>query len=194
MDILIRGGRVIDPGNFDGQADLYIKDKKIAALKPGGGGEAPGEGCRVVEAQGKVVTPGLIDLHVHLREPGQEYKETIASGCRAAVAGGFTAVCAMPNTQPVNDCAQVTEFILAQAHLAGTARVYPVGAVSPGSAGEGLAPLHELKAAGAVAFSDDGRPVASALLMRRALEYARGLGMPVIAHCEEPGAVQALHL
>ena len=186
MDILIRGGRVIDPGHCDGVADLYIRDGKIAGLTHGGGNEPPPEGCRVVEAAGMVVVPGLIDMHVHLREPGHEYKETIASGCRAAVAGGFTAVCSMPNTSPINDCAQVTEFILAQAQAAGAARVYPVAAVSPGSRGEGLTEFAELTACGAVAFSDDGRPVANSLLMRRALEYARGFGLPVIAHCEDP--------
>jgi dihydroorotase len=186
MDILIRGGRVIDPGHCDGVGDLYIRDGKIAGLTLGGGGDAPPDGCRVIDARGLVVTPGLIDLHVHLREPGHEYKETIASGCRAAAAGGFTAVCSMPNTNPVNDCAQITEFILAQASEAGAARVHPVAAVSPGLKGEGLTEFAELIQCGAVAFSDDGRPVANSLLMRRALEYARGFGIPVISHCEEP--------
>ena len=186
MDLIIRGGRIIDPGHFDGEADLYIKDGRVAALKPGGGEGGDEKTVRVLDARGKIVTPGLIDLHVHLREPGEEYKETIASGCQAAVAGGFAAVCAMPNTHPPNDCAQVTEFILEKASDAGAARVYPVGAISPGLAGNGLAPLHELHAAGAVAFSDDGRPVASSLLMRRALEYAQGTGGPIISHCEDP--------
>jgi dihydroorotase len=186
MDLIIRGGRIIDPGHFDGEADLYIKDGRIAALKPGGGEHDLNGGGRVIDARGQIVAPGLIDLHVHLREPGHEYKETIASGCRAAAAGGFTAVCAMPNTNPPNDNAQVTEFILEKAATAGAARVYPVAAVSPGLRGEGLTPFHELRAAGAVAFSDDGRPVANSLLMRRALEYARGTGCPVIAHCEDP--------
>ena len=185
MDILIRGGRVIDPGHCDGVADLYIRDGKIAGLTLGGGDSPPAD-CRVIDATGLVVTPGLIDLHVHLREPGHEYKETIASGCRAAAAGGFTAVCAMPNTHPVNDCAQITEFILAQAQEAATARVYPVAAVSPGLRGEGLTEFAELKRCGAVAFSDDGRPIANSLLMRRALEYARCFGLPVISHCEDP--------
>ena len=186
MDILIRGGRVIDPGYCDGVADLYIRDGLVAGLTHGGGNGSPPEGCRVVEAAGMVVVPGLIDLHVHLREPGHEYKETVASGCRAAAAGGFTAVCSMPNTSPVNDCAQVTEFILAQAQAAGAARVYPVAAVSPGSRGAGLTEFAELRRCGAVAVSDDGRPVANSLLMRRALEYAGAFAMPVIAHCEDP--------
>ena len=186
MDLIIRGGRVIDPGHFDGEADLYIKDGKVAALDPGGRSGADRKDARIIDARGKIVTPGLIDLHVHLREPGHEYKETIASGCRAAAAGGFTAVCAMPNTNPVNDCAQVTEFILEKAQDAHAARVYPVAAVSPGLEGDGLTPFHELRAAGAVAFSDDGRPVVNSLLMRRALEYACGTGCPVVAHCEDP--------
>ena len=186
MDLIIRGGRIIDPGHFDGEADLYIKDGKVAALKPGGGEDARAKEERVIDARDKIVTPGLIDLHVHLREPGEEYKETIASGCQAAAAGGFTAVCAMPNTHPPNDCAQVTEFILEKAKNARASRVYPVAAVSPGLAGEGLTAFHELAAAGAMAFSDDGFPVANSLLMRRALEYARGAGRPVIAHCEDP--------
>ena len=186
MDLIIRGGRVIDPGHFDGEADLYLKDGKVAALEPGGRSSADREAGRIIDARGKIVTPGLIDLHVHLREPGHEYKETIASGCRAAAAGGFTAVCAMPSTNPSNDCAQVTEFILERARDAHAARVYPVAAISPGLAGDGLTPFHELRTAGAVAFSDDGLPVVNSLLMRRALEYARGTGCPIIAHCEDP--------
>jgi dihydroorotase len=134
---------------------------------------------------GLVVCPGLIDMHVHLREPGQEHKETVATGCAAAVAGGFTAVACMPNTSPVNDNAGVTTFILQKAAEAGLARVYPIGAVSRGQNGEQLADIAELRDAGCVAVSDDGRPVATAILMRRALEYAGMFGMPVIEHCEE---------
>lgn len=186
MDLIIRGGHVIDPGHFDGEADLYIKDGKVAALNPGGGFKADENNVHTIDARGKIVTPGLIDLHVQLREPGHEYKETIASGCRAAAAGGFTAVCALPNTAPPHDCAQVTEFILEKAKRARSAKVYPVAAISPGLTGEGLTPFHELQAAGAVAFSDGCFPVTSSLLMRRALEYARGTGLPVIAHCEDP--------
>ena len=133
-----------------------------------------------------MVCPGLIDLHAHLREPGQSAKETIATGVASAVAGGFTAVACMPNTSPINDNAGVTEFILKKAAEAGLARVYPIGAVSRGSDGEQLADIGELRAAGCVAISDDGRPVKTALLMRRALEYAAMFGMPVLDHCEDP--------
>ena len=133
-----------------------------------------------------MVTPGLIDIHVHLREPGQEHKETIATGTASAVAGGFTAVACMPNTDPINDHAPVTEFILKRAAEAARARVYPIGAVSIGSKGEQLTEIGDLRAAGCVAITDDGRPVATALLMRRALEYAAMFGMPVIDHCEDP--------
>jgi dihydroorotase len=186
MDLMISGGRIIDPGHFDGEGDLYIKDGLVAALKPGGGDPHAQKCGRIIDAGGKIVAPGLIDMHVHLREPGHEYKETIASGCRAAAAGGFTAVGAMPNTNPPNDCAQVTEFIREKARDARAAKVYPVAAISPGLAGEGLTAFYELKSAGAVALSDDGNPVVNSLLMRRALEYARGAGMPIIAHCEDP--------
>jgi dihydroorotase len=186
MDLMISGGRIIDPGHFDGEADLYIKDGLVAALKPGGGDPHAQKCGRIIDARGKIVAPGLIDMHVHLREPGHEYKETIASGCRAAAAGGFTAVGAMPNTNPPNDCAQVTDFIREKARDARAAKVYPVAAISPGLAGEGLTAFYELKSAGAVALSDDGNPVVNSLLMRRALEYARGAGMPIIAHCEDP--------
>src|SRR6185436_11815705 len=133
-----------------------------------------------------VIVPGLIDMHVHLREPGQEHKETVATGVASAVAGGFTAVACMPNTSPINDNAGVTEFILKKAAEASLARVYPIGAVSKGSKGEQLADIAELKAAGCVGLSDDGRPVATALLMRRALEYAGMFNMPVLEHCEDP--------
>ncbi len=186
MDLIISGGRIIDPGHFDGEGDLYVRDGLVAEIKPGGADPPREKAGRIIEARGKIVTPGLIDMHVHLREPGHEYKETIASGCRAAAAGGFTAVCVMPSTTPPNDCAQVTDYIREKARDARAAKVYPVAAISPGLAGEGLTAFHELKAAGAVALSDDGCPVANSLLMRRALEYARGADMPIIAHCEDP--------
>ncbi len=184
MRLLMKGGRIIDPANGrDGAFDLLIEDGRIARV----GRDLPVDGAEVLEIKpGWIVAPGLIDIHVHLREPGQEHKETVATGTAAAVAGGFTAVACMPNTDPVNDHAGITQFILKKAAEAGLARVYPIGAVSIGSAGERLAELGEQKAAGCVAFTDDGRPVATALLMRRALEYAGMLGVPVIDHCEDP--------
>jgi len=184
MGIILKGGRVVDPANGrDGEFDVLIENGAIARI----GRNLPVEGADVFEIKrGWVVAPGLVDIHVHLREPGQEHKETIASGTASAVAGGFTAVACMPNTEPVNDHAGITEFILKKAAEAGLARVYPIGAVSIGSKGDQLAELGEQKAAGCVAFTDDGRPVATALLMRRALEYARMLGVPIVNHCEDP--------
>ncbi|HMU61994.1 MAG TPA: dihydroorotase [Gemmatimonadales bacterium] len=181
--ILIRGGRVIDPSRgTDGVADLLVEDGKVGAV--GRGVEAP-PGAQIIDASGKVVAPGLIDLHVHLREPGQEDLETVASGAMAAAAGGFTAVCAMPNTDPVTDNQAAVGFIVSQAQRAGKARVYPIGAVTLGQRGEQMAEFGELVGAGAVAVSDDGKPVASSHMMRTALEYARTFGIPVANHCEE---------
>src|SRR5688572_28190187 len=184
MKKLLKGGRVIDPVNgIDGIHDILIDGDRIARV----GRDLPVDGATVVEVPaGFVICPGFIDMHVHLREPGQEHKETVATGTAAAVAGGFTAVACMPNTTPVNDDANVTAYILAKAAAAGLARVYPIGAVSRGSKGELLADIAELKAAGCVAITDDGHPVATALLLRRALEYARMFDMPVIEHCEDP--------
>ena len=184
MKIILKGGRVIDPANGrDGEFDVLIDNGTIARV----GRNLAVDGADVFEIRrGWIVAPGLVDIHVHLREPGQEHKETIASGTASAAAGGFTAVACMPNTDPVNDHAGITEFILKKAAEAGRARVYPIGAVSIGSNGEQLAELGEQKAAGCVAFTDDGRPVATALLMRRALEYAGMLGVPIINHCEDP--------
>jgi len=184
MKLLLKGGRVIDPANGrDGAFDVLIEDGRIAKV----GRDLPVAGAEVFEvARGWIVTPGLIDIHVHLREPGQEHKETIASGTASAVAGGFTAVACMPNTDPINDHAGITQFVLKKAAEARLARVYPIGAVSMGSKGEQLAEFGEQKAAGCVAFTDDGKPIASALLMRRALEYAGMLGVPIINHCEDP--------
>ncbi len=181
--ILLKGGRVVDPANGrDGVFDVLIDGDRIAGV----GRDLPAGSARILEVPaGLVVCPGLIDMHVHLREPGQEHKETVATGTAAAVAGGFTAVACMPNTAPVNDNAGVTAFILRKAAEAGLARVYPIGAVSRGQAGAELADLAELRQAGCVAVTDDGRPVATALLMRRALEYASMFGLPVIEHCEE---------
>jgi dihydroorotase len=181
--ILIRGGRVIDPASgVDGPADVLLLDGKVTAVSPG---IAPREGAEVLDATGCVVAPGFVDLHVHLREPGREDVETIATGARAAVAGGFTSVCAMPNTDPVTDNQAAVGFIVSQARRARTARVYPIGAVSLGQRGEQLAEFGELVGAGAVGVSDDGRPVATAHLMRTALEYALSFGIPVIDHCED---------
>ncbi len=182
--ILLRGGRVIDPSRgLDETSDVLLQQGKIAAV---GRNLGTPDGAEVVDATGKVVAPGLIDLHVHLREPGQEDLETVASGAMAAAAGGFTAVCAMPNTDPVTDNQAAVGFIVSQAQRAGTARVYPIGAVSLGQKGQQLAEFGELVGAGAVAVSDDGKPVASSHLMRTALEYARTFGIPVADHCEEP--------
>src|SRR3954468_24319644 len=182
--ILLKGGRVVDPVNGrDGVFDVLIDGDRIARV----GRDLPiANGVAVVDVpSGLIVCPGLIDMHVHLREPGQEHKETVATGTAAAVAGGFTAVACMPNTSPVNDNAGVTEYMLKKAAEANLARVYPIGAVSRGQKGEQLADIAELKRAGCVAITDDGHPVATALLMRRALEYASMFDMPVIEHCEE---------
>jgi dihydroorotase len=184
MKRLLRGGRVVDPVNGrDGMFDILIDGDRIAAV--GASLQPSGDAAVVAVPEGLVIVPGLIDMHVHLREPGQEHKETVATGTLAAVAGGFTAVACMPNTAPVNDNAGVTQFILKKAADAGLARVYPIGAVSRGQEGEQMADLGELKEAGCVAVTDDGHPVATALLMRRALEYTRMFDMPVIEHCEE---------
>jgi dihydroorotase len=184
MKRLLKGGRLVDPASGrDGLFDVLIDGGRIAHV----GRDLPvGSGVTVVEMPtGVIVCPGLIDMHVHLREPGQEHKETVATGTAAAVAGGFTAVACMPNTSPVNDNAGVTEYVLKKAAEANLARVYPIGAVSRGQKGEQLADIAELKAAGCVAITDDGRPVATALLMRRALEYSSMFDIPVIEHCED---------
>jgi dihydroorotase len=184
MKRLLKGGRVVDPANGrDGIFDILIDGDRIARV----GKDLPVDGATVIEIPvGFVVTPGLFDMHVHLREPGQEHKETVATGTASAVAGGFTAVACMPNTSPINDNAGVTEYILQKAVQANLARVYPIGAVSKGSNGDQLADIAELRAAGCVGISDDGRPVKTALLMRRALEYAGMFNMPVLEHCEDP--------
>ncbi|MCH7874180.1 MAG: dihydroorotase [Gemmatimonadetes bacterium] len=182
--LLLSGGRVIDPSrDHDAPADLLVIDGRIEAVEAGL--SAP-DGVAVVDVSGLVVAPGLVDLHTHLREPGHEGKETVATGTRAAVAGGFTAICAMPNTDPVTDNQATVGFIVKQAAEAAAARVYPIGAVSLGQRGEQLAEFGELVGAGAVAVSDDGHPVVSGHLMRTALEYAQTFGIPVADHCEEP--------
>src|ERR687884_545205 len=185
MRLLIANGYVIDPTqNVNGGRDILIEDGRVAALLKSG--EAAPEGAEVFDATGLVVAPGFIDLHTHLREPGQEYKETIATGAAAAVAGGFTAVCAMPNTDPVNDNPAVTSFIVEQSQTIKLANVFPVGAITKGSKGEELAEMGEMRRAGIVAVTDDGRPVPSPGLMRRAMEYARGFDLTVMDHCDDP--------
>ncbi|MCC7132124.1 MAG: dihydroorotase [Gemmatimonadales bacterium] len=181
---LIAGARVIDPSRqSDGVADVLVVDGRIEAV--GRNVPAP-EGARRIDGTGKVVAPGLIDVHVHLREPGQEHMETVASGATAAVAGGFTGVCAMPNTDPVIDNQAAVGFVVRQAIRAGKARVFPIGCISVGQKGQQLAEFGEMVGAGAVAVSDDGRPVVSSQLMRTALEYAKVFGIPVADHCEDP--------
>jgi dihydroorotase len=183
MTLLIRGGRIVDPANsVDAVQDLLIEDGKVARLGAKLG--AP-QSTTVIDAGGKLVCPGLIDMHVHLREPGYEYKETVATGTRAAAAGGFTAVCCMANTSPVNDNRSITDYILAKARSEGVVRVYPIGAVTRGLEGKELAELAELAEAGCVAFSDDGKCVMNAELYRRAMEYTLPFAAPIISHAED---------
>jgi dihydroorotase len=185
MNLLLRSGRVVDPANgLDGPGDVLILDGRVARVGPRL--EAP-TGTPSVDVGGRVVAPGFVDIHVHLREPGHEYKETIATGTRAAAAGGFTAVACMANTNPVNDTRAVTDYILAEARARGVVRVYPIGAVTRGLGGKELAELGELAEAGCVAYSDDGRPVMDAGLLRRALEYAQAFGRGIISHAEDLG-------
>ena len=181
--LLLKGGRVIDPAQgLDATLDVMIAEGTIEEVGP----RVQPRGAQVLDMKGLVVCPGFIDIHTHLREPGREDKETIATGTRAAAAGGFTAVCAMPNTDPVNDTAGITRAIVEKARAEGAVRVYPIGAITRGQQGEELAEYGDLKEAGCVAFSDDGMPVASARVMRRALEYAKAFGLAIIDHCEEP--------
>jgi dihydroorotase len=184
MRLLIVNGYVIDPTQgVNAGKNLFIEDGRIAGLLDRADGVP--EGAEVFDATGCVVAPGFIDLHTHLREPGQEYKETIASGAAAAVAGGYASVCAMPNTDPVNDNPAVTRFIIEQAEAAGLANVFPVGSITKASQGRELAEMGEMRRAGIVAVTDDGRSVPDAGLMRRAMEYARGFDLPVMDHCED---------
>ena len=181
--IVVRGGRVVDPSQgIDGELDVLLEDGCVARLDERV--EAPA--AEEIDAGGLVVTPGLIDIHVHLREPGEEYKETVASGLRAAAAGGFTAVACMADTQPVNDNRTVTELIRAEARRHPFARLYPIGAISQGLGGEDLAEIGDMVLAGAVAISDDALPLTSAAFMRRALQYAQHYQVPVIQHAEDP--------
>jgi dihydroorotase len=182
VKLLIKGGRILDPSQgHDEVADLLIVDGRIASIAEG----IETQGAEIFDAAGLIVAPGFIDLHVHLREPGQEYKETVASGAASAVAGGFTAVCAMPNTNPINDNASVTRYVIEKAHEARLARVFPVGAITRASAGVELAEMAEMKQAGAVAVSDDGNPVMNPQVMRHAMEYARDHGLVVVDHCQD---------
>lgn len=179
--VLIKGGRIVDPSQkLDVVGDVLLVDGKIAGV----GGSLSAADAEVIDAKGQVVAPGLIDVHVHLREPGREDVETVATGAHSAVAGGFTAVCSMPNTRPVTDNQATVGFVKRQGELAGFARVHPIGAISVGSKGETLAEFGEMVAAGAVAVSDDGKPVENSHLMRTALEYALTFGIPVVEHCE----------
>jgi len=178
--LVIKNGRVIDPASgFDGIADVLIEDGLIRGV----GAEL--SGAETFDASGLIVAPGFIDMHVHLREPGFEHAETIESGSRAAAAGGFTTICPMPNTSPVNDNATVTSYIVDKARRHASVNVLPIGAITKGSAGEELASIGSMKKAGAIAISDDGRPVMNARVMRRAMECARSFQMPVINHCED---------
>jgi dihydroorotase len=180
VTFVIKNGRVIDPASrFDGVADVLIEDGVIRCVGTALSGD------EVFDASGLIVAPGFIDMHVHLREPGFEHAETIESGSRAAAAGGFTSICPMPNTSPVNDNATVTSYIIEKARKHGVVNVFPIGAITKGSAGEELASIGSMKQAGAVAISDDGRPVMNARVMRRAMEFARSFGIPVIDHCED---------
>lgn len=182
-DLLLRGGRIIDPSqSHNAVADLLLRDGRVEAI---GRDIGSPDSAEIIDCSGLIVAPGFIDVHVHLREPGREDVETIASGAHSAVAGGFTGVCAMPNTKPVTDNQATVGFVKRQGEMAGFARVYPYGAISVGQKGETLAELGEMVAAGAVAFSDDGKPVESAHLMRTALEYARTFNVPVAEHCED---------
>ena len=186
MTLLIRGGQILDPGRYQGPGDVLIENGIIHSVGQDlVKNEKDTPSLTVLDARGLFVVPGFVDLHVHLREPGFEYKETIATGTASAVAGGFTSICCMPNTHPVNDNQAVTEFILSKAALAKKANVFPIGAITKGSEGQELAEIGELSAAGCVAISDDGRPVMNSLVMRRAMEYAQAFRMPVVDHCED---------
>jgi len=184
MNILIRNGHVVDPSTgVDGMFDVLVDDGSISKVVPAG--KAGDKADTVIDAKGMHVFPGLVDLHVHLREPGFSHKETIKTGTQAAVRGGFTSVCAMPNTSPINDNPGITDYMLRKASSEGVCDVYPIGSITKGQKGEELAPLGLMSEEGCVAFSDDGSPVSNPLIMRRALEYAKTFGFPIISHCED---------
>jgi dihydroorotase len=183
--LLVKNGRVLDPASkTDAAMDIVLEGEKIKEVAPAGKITAP-QSAEVFDAAGLIVAPGFIDLHAHLREPGQESSETIETGTRAAARGGFTAVCCMPNTKPVNDNASVTRFMLDRAKVAGSVRVWPIGAASVGSRGEAIAEIAAMKEAGIVAVSDDGKPIATAKLARQVMDYCRSLDLPVIEHAED---------
>ncbi len=184
--LLVKNGRVIDPSNgVDDYLDILVDEGKIVEVQPGGKGKEKNKVVQVIDAREKVVVPGLIDMHVHLREPGHEYKETIRTGCQAAASGGFTSITCMPNTNPVNDNQSVTDYILDRTRREGCVNVFPIGAITKGLQGESLTEMGELKNAGAVAVSDDGKSVKNSELMRRGMEYARNFNLLVICHCED---------
>ncbi len=186
MGVLIKNGRVIDPSqSIDMVGDVYIQQDRVKEISKRI--DSPRKGDTVIEAAGQIVAPGFIDIHVHLREPGYEYKETIKTGCLAAAAGGFTSIVCMPNTNPINDNASVTEYILLKARTEGIVNVFPIGAITKGEKGEELADIGEMCEAGCVGISDDGMPVTDSGLMRKAMEYVRPFGIPVITHAEDTG-------
>ncbi|MBT3176475.1 MAG: dihydroorotase [Desulfobacula sp.] len=190
MQTLIKGAHLLDPGNIDGKKGIFIKDHLIEAIVDPDDIETKTyietrSDTKIIDAKGMIVVPGLIDIHVHLREPGQEYKETIKSGLLASARGGFTGVCSMPNTNPVNDNRQVTKFIINRSKELGLSKVYPTGAITRGSLGNTLAEIYDMQKAGIVAVTDDGKPIENANMMRRAMEYCKGLNIPVFVHAEE---------
>ena len=190
--ILIKGGRIVDPGQgVDMVGDLLLSQGRVSGVEKS---IPSSNGARVLDAAGMVVSPGFIDLHCHLRDPGLEYKETIASGTRAAAKGGFTTVCAMPNTEPTMHTRATVEYVLEKARTEGAVRVLPIGCVTKGSLGKELAEMMELAEAGCIGFSDDGHPVVDSNIMRQALSYASGLGLPVINHCETPDLFRGGHM
>ena len=196
MQILIKGAHLIDPGNINDKKDIIIKDNLIEAIVDpivdpdfNQADNEPGTDVKTIDAGQMIVVPGLIDIHVHLREPGAEYKETIETGLLAAARGGFTSICSMPNTNPVNDNSQVTKFIINRANELGLSKVYPAGAITRGSLGQTLAEIYDMKQAGVVAVTDDGKPLENPNLMRRALEYCKGLDMPIFVHAEDVSIV-----
>src|SRR3990172_10804968 len=186
MSILIKGGRIIDPSrNFDKVGNILIEKGTIKSYPEDIKKLEKDSAIKVIEAGGKIVAPGLVDLHVHLREPGYEHKETIRTGCESAAAGGFTSIVCMPNTNPINDNASVTEYIMLKARTEGVVNVYPLGAITKGQKGEELSEIGEMWEAGCIAISDDGRPVMNSRVMRHAMEYAKAFGLPVISHAED---------